>query len=130
MQDLAWVMLGCALGGMARLWVSNGVARRVGEALPWGTMVVNITGAFAIGIFAAVGASGEGWFTESTVWLFAGIGFLGSYTTVSAFSLQTLLLLQNGQEWRAAGNVALSLGLCLPAAAMGLLAGTRVAAAG
>ena len=130
MQDLAWVMLGCALGGMARFWVSGIVGRRVGEAFPWGTMVVNVTGAFAIGIFAAAAASGEGWFGEPTAWLFAGIGFLGSFTTVSAFSLQTLLLMQNGQGWRAAGNVALSLGLCLPAAALGLLAGTGLTAMG
>jgi fluoride exporter len=130
MQDLAWVMLGCALGGMARLWVSNIVGRRLGEAIPWGTMVVNVTGAFAIGIFAAVAASGEGWFGEPTLWLFAGIGFLGSYTTVSAFSLQTLLLMQNGQRWQAAGNVILSLGLGLPAAALGLAAGTGLTAMG
>lgn len=128
MQDLAWVMLGCALGGMARLWVSNTVGHRLGEAFPWGTLAVNVTGAFAIGILAAVAASGEGWFGEPTLWLFAGIGFLGSYTTVSAFSLQTLLLMQNGQRWQAAGNVALSLGLCLPAAALGLAAGTGLTA--
>ncbi|MCA1788373.1 MAG: fluoride efflux transporter CrcB [Thioalkalivibrio sp.] len=130
MQDLAWVMLGCALGGMARLWVSNMVAHRFGEAFPWGTLVVNVTGAFVIGIFAAAAASGEGWFGEPTTWLFAGIGFLGSYTTVSAFSLQTLLLMQNGQRWRAAGNLALSFGLCLPAAALGLVAGTVLTAMG
>jgi CrcB protein len=115
---------------MARFWVSGIVGRHLGEAFPWGTMVVNVTGAFAIGIFAAAAASGEGWFGDPTTWLFAGIGFLGSYTTVSAFSLQTLLLMQNGQGWRAAGNVALSLGLCLPAAALGLLAGTALTARG
>lgn len=128
MPDLAWVMLGCALGGMARFWVSGLVGRRLGEAFPWGTMVVNVTGAFVIGIFAAVAASGDGWFGGAIPWLFAGLGFLGSYTTVSAFSLQTLLLMQNGQGWRAAGNIALSLGLCLPAAALGLLAGSGLAA--
>jgi len=130
MQDLAWVMLGCALGGMARLWVSNIVGHRLGEAFPWETMVVNVTGAFVIGIIAAVAASGEGWLIAPTIWLFAGIGFLGSYTTVSAFSLQTLFLMQGGQRWQAAGNVALSLGLCLPAAALGLLAGTGLMAMG
>ena len=130
MQDLAWVMFGCALGGMARLWVSGIVGRRLGEAFPWGTMVVNVTGAFVIGIFAAAAASGDGWFGDPTTWLLAGIGFLGSYTTVSAFSLQTLLLMQSGQGWRAAGNVALSLGLCLPAAALGLLVGTNLTAMG
>ncbi len=124
MQDLAWVIPGCALGGMARFWVSDLVARRFGETFPWGTMVVNVTGTFCIGILAALVASGEAWLGNPTAWLFAGIGFLGSYTTVSTFSLQTLLLLRNGQAWHAAGNVALSVSLCLPAAALGVLAGT------
>ncbi len=130
MQDLAWVMFGCTLGGMARLWVSGIVGSRLGEAFPWGTTVVNVSGAFFIGIFAAAAVAGQGWFGEPAAWLFAGIGFLGSYTTVSAFSLQTLLLVQNGQGWRAAGNVALSLVLCLLAAALGLLAGTGITAMG
>lgn len=126
MHDVVWLMLGCAGGGMARFWLSGVVGRRFGEHFPWGTLVVNISGAFVIGIVAAATLSGPGWFGEPRTWFFAGIGFLGSYTTVSSFSLQTLALMQAGEGRRAAGNVALSLGLSLPAAALGLLTGARL----
>jgi fluoride exporter len=124
MQELAWIMLGSALGGIARFGVSSVVDHRFGETFPWGTMVVNVSGAFLIGIVAAVAASGAGEWGDASAWRFAGIGLLGSYTTVSSFSLQTLALLQAGAIRRALGNVAGSLGLCLTAAGLGLLAGT------
>lgn len=126
MEDLAWVMLGCALGGITRFWLSGVVGRHVGETFPWGTLAVNVSGAFAIGTVAAGAASGHGWFADLSVWRLTVVGFLGSYTTVSSFSLQTLALLRDGDTGRAAGNVVLSLGLCLPAAALGLLAGMRL----
>jgi fluoride exporter len=126
MTDFAWVMFGCALGGVSRYWLSGAVGRRVGETFPWGTMAVNGSGALAIGIVAAASASGHAWFSDTTFWRFAGIGFLGSYTTVSSFSLQTLALARDGQGWRAAVNVLASLVLCLSAAGFGLLAGGRL----
>ena len=126
MTDVAWVMLGCALGGMGRYWLSGAVGRRVGETFPWGTMAVNVSGAFAIGLVAAAAGGDRGWVAEPSAWRFAVIGFLGSYTTVSSFSLQTLALVRDGEPLRAAGNVVLSLGLCLSAGAIGVLAGTRL----
>ena len=126
MEDLAWVMLGCALGGVTRFWLSGVVGRHVGETFPWGTLAVNVSGAFAIGIVAAAAASGHGWFADLSVWRLTVVGFFGSYTTVSSFSLQTMALLRDGEVVLAAGNVVLSLGLCLPAAALGLLAGMRL----
>ena len=48
-----WVALGSALGGMARYGVSGVVANRVGETFPWGTLVVNVSGCFVVGVFAA-----------------------------------------------------------------------------
>lgn len=130
MQDVvhgfAWVALGSALGGMARYWVSGMVGRRFGETFPWGTMVVNVSGAFVIGIVAALAASNLPWVSEVPGWRLIVVGFLGCYTTVSSFSLQTLALARDGDLRRAAGNVALSLGLCLPAAALGLAAGAAL----
>lgn len=123
MEKAVWVVLGSAMGGMARFWLSGLVGRSVGETFPWGTMAVNVSGAFAIGIIAAAATSGHGWFAEPGVWHLSVIGFLGSYTTVSSFSLQTLALLRDGERLQAAGNVALSLGLCLPCAGLGYHAG-------
>jgi fluoride exporter len=126
MEDLAWLMLGCALGGMTRFWLSGVVGRSIGETFPWGTMAVNVSGAFFIGIVAAAAASGHGWFAEAGMWRATVIGYLGSYTTVSSFSLQTLALVREGEAGRAIGNIVLSLGLCLPGAGLGFFAGTRL----
>lgn len=116
---LAWVALGSALGGAARFAVSGLVARAVGETFPWGTMTVNVTGSLALGALAASADTGA---LAPALWHLAALGFLGSYTTVSSFSLQTLALVRDGETGRAASNVALSLALCLAAAAAGFVA--------
>ena len=129
------VLIGSALGGMARFWLADAVARRLGERFPWGTLAVNASGALAIGVFAGVllaasdgvvlaGRSNAG---GLLAWHLAGLGFLGSYTTVSSFSLQTLALAQAGAWRRAGANVALSLGLCLAAVGLGLVLGRALA---
>jgi CrcB protein len=124
MRDLAllmaWVAAGSALGGAARFFVSGLVARAVGETFPWGTMMVNATGALAIGVLAQL-AQQQAAFARPEFWWLAVTGFLGSYTTVSSFSLQTLALARAGQWLRAAGNVVLSLLLCLSAVAAGVV---------
>lgn len=127
MTPLLLVALGGALGACARFWLSGVVARRIGETFPWGTLVVNVTGALAIGLLAALllSADGvaEGW---RGLWLALVVGMLGSYTTVSSFSLQTLALLRGGEGRRAVLNVLASLGLCLGAALAGHLGGARL----
>lgn len=120
-MKFALVMVGSALGGVARFWLSGQVGRRVGETFPWGTLAVNASGALMIGLVAAFSAAGVP--GDSRFWHFAVFGFLGSFTTVSSFSLQTLSLALQGARRQAAGNVALMLGLCLPAVALGYLAG-------
>lgn len=127
LTDLILVALGGALGACARFWLSGLVARRVGETFPWGTLAVNVSGSFAIGLLAAglltVDGVGEPW---RATWLLLVAGVLGSYTTVSSFSLQTLALARAGEPWRAALNVILSLVLCLAAAFAGHQAGLRL----
>jgi CrcB protein len=118
---LLWVALGSAAGGVARVALSALIARAVGETFPWGTISVNATGALAIGSLAAVVDAGllGGW---SSLWPLLAVGFLGSYTTVSSFSLQTLSLLHQRELLRAGGNVLLTLALCLGGVASGYLA--------
>ena len=125
MNGVMWVALGSVLGGTARFWLSGFVARRVGETFPWGTLVVNVSGAFLLGILAASAAS-HGVFAAVRPWQFAAIGILGTYTTVSSFSLQTLALARDGEMMRAAGNMMLSLSLCLAAVTGGFAAGHDV----
>ena len=123
-DGVIWVSLGSLLGGTARFWLSGFVARRVGETFPWGTVVVNVSGAFLLGILAASAAT-HGIFADLRPWQFAAIGILGTYTTVSSFSLQTLALARDGEMMRAACNIMLSLSLCLLAVAAGFAAGVH-----
>ena len=127
MLALLSVAIGSALGGTARYWLSGAVGRSVGETFPWGTMAVNVSGALAIGVVAAL-AAGGGAAASEHAWRLAVIGFLGSYTTVSSFSLQTLALARAGERLRAVGNILLSVGLCLSAATLGLAAGGALVA--
>ncbi len=127
-KGLLWVALGSVFGGMTRFWVSGAVARRVGETFPWGTMTVNVSGAFAIGVIGGMASTGQGIFATPNPWLFAVTGFLGCYTTVSSFSLQTLSLARDGEGRRAAGNVVLSLLLCLAAVVLGFVAAIKLLA--
>lgn len=106
---------------MARFWLADAIGRAVSDRFPWGTLAVNASGAFAIGLLAAV-TLGQG-VGGTAPWPLAVLAFLGSYTTVSSFSLQTLVLMHD-RAWRGAlANVTLSVGLCLSAAAAGLQAG-------
>ncbi len=112
------VALGGAVGGMARVWLSVLLTARFGAFLPVGTLVVNVTGAVALGWLAALAVPGPG-----VVWLLLAVGVLGSYTTVSSFAVETLGLWDEGRGGTAALYAALSLGLCLAGAALGLALG-------
>jgi CrcB protein len=113
------VVLGSALGGMARYFLSGVVARHVGETFPWGTLLVNVSGAFLIGVFGALARDNASLFASPNPWLFAVTGFLGCYTTVSSVSLQTLALARDGEGGRAIGYVAISVALSIGAVAVG-----------
>ena len=115
------IMIGSVLGGCARYFVSGAIARRLGETFPWGTVTINVTGAFLIGILGALATHPGSIFAAPNPWLFAVTGFLGCYTTVSSFSLQTLTLARNGEPLHALGNVVVSVGLGLAAVSCGFL---------
>lgn len=114
--EAALVLLGGALGGMARVWVSTRVAHGHGVVFPWGTLVVNVSGAACIGVLAGLLGVGTEPPPGGIAWAGLVAGLLGSYTTVSSFSLQTLALFRQGEPLRALANVAASLLLCLAAA--------------
>jgi CrcB protein len=127
LKGLMFVALGSVLGGTARFFVSGFVARRIGETFPWGTLIVNVSGAFAIGVFGALASTGHGVFAAPGPWLFAVTGFLGCYTTVSSFSLQTLTLARQGEVLPAVSNLMFSLVFCLIAVTLGFAGGQWLA---
>ena len=118
MRTLFLIALGSALGGVARNGLSAWVAQRAGDSFPWGTLSVNLLGSLVVGALAGVGDAPR-WGLSVEARQFLMIGVLGGFTTFSAFSLQTLRLIQDGDWARAAGNVLLSVGLGLAAAAAG-----------
>ena len=120
------IVIGSVLGGTARYFISGVVARRMGETFPWGTMVINVSGAFLIGTFGRLAESSASILASPDPWLFAVTGFLGCYTTVSSFSLQTLTLARDGERGRAIGYVAISVGLCLGAVSLGFALAGRL----
>jgi fluoride exporter len=105
--------VGAAFGSTARSWASGVAARASSETFPWGTMIVNVMGSFVIGLFATLTGT-EGRLLVPGEWrIFVIVGFCGGYTTFSSFSLQTLNLMVDAEQLFAAGNIVLSVVLCL-----------------
>jgi fluoride exporter len=122
-----WVAVGSMIGGMSRFWLSNVVAEKVGGFFPWGTIFINITGSFIIGIFYALTLS-DGRLNTSRIFVsqLCMYGICGGYTTFSSFSLQTLTLMRDKQWLWAGGNVALSVIACLMAVWLGFILGETI----
>jgi CrcB protein len=113
MIGVLWMGVGGFLGTIARYLVSSAIAGVVGETFPWGTVIVNISGCFVIGVIAiATGPDGRV-VVAPDFRQFLMIGICGGYTTFSSFSLQTLTLLRSGDFAAAIGNVVVSVVACM-----------------
>ena len=120
-----FIFIGCGLGGLFRYWVSNGAYLLFGRAFPYGTLVVNVSGSFLMGLlsvflldrFMTLGPQFRA---------FLLIGLLGGYTTFSSFSIETINLFENAEWVSAAVNIVLSFSLCLIAAWIGVTLGRQL----
>ena len=110
MSAATWIGIGLlgGLGAVARVVLGAAVDARARSAFPWGTLAVNVTGAFALGTLVGAGLGGEGYTLAAT-------GFLGSFTTFSTWVVDSRLL---GSRLGAA-NLAAALVLGLLAAWLG-----------
>ena len=108
-----WIAVGGAIGTTGRYWLSGVVARLIGETFPWGTLIINVSGSFVIGFFAALTGPDGRIYAGSTARQFVMVGLCGGFTTFSSFSLQTLNLVNDGEWFRAGGNIVMSVVLCL-----------------
>lgn len=106
------VALGSAIGGAARYWCVQFITARMGDAFPWGTLAVNAIGSMLIGMLGALSAP-HLWQTSHDARQFLMVGMLGGFTTFSAFSLQTLNLMREGEWLYAIANVVASIVVCL-----------------
>ena len=119
------VGVGSAIGGVGRFWIAGFIGQRYGDAFPWATILVNVTGSLAIGVLAALSGM-DGRLPPRLTPLaaqFFMVGICGGYTTFSAFSLQTLKLIQDGSLTQASANVVLSVLACVVASWIGYLLG-------
>jgi len=112
-MTVLWVALGSAVGGAARFWCSGFIARHVGEVFPWGTLTVNVVGSLLIGLFATLTGPEGRLLVGPNERQLVTLGLLGGFTTFSSFSLQTLMLVQDGEWLQAATYVGGSVVLCL-----------------
>ena len=119
MQTILWISLGAIIGANLRYFLAQYVARLVSPGFPFGTLVVNVTGSFMLGLFLV-------WTTERVLadprWrLFIAVGFCGGYTTYSSYAYETFLLFDKGQWLPSALNIVVSNLLCLVAVALGAI---------
>jgi len=112
------VFLGAGIGGALRHGVNVGAARLLGYGFPFGTLIVNIVGSFAMGLLAGYFAFRPG--IGQHVRLFLTTGILGGFTTFSAFSLDTALLVERHSLGLAAGYIVGSVAASVSALFFGL----------
>ena len=111
------VACGGAVGALARYWLSALLYKHLGTAFPWGTLGVNVLGSLLMGMTLVLV---EARVVPEPLRLALAVGLLGAFTTFSTFSVDTLVLVQQGALARAALNVLASVALCLLAAGAGI----------
>ena len=119
-MSLLLIAVGGALGALSRYYLDTAVTRLLGPTV-LGIFLVNITGSFLLGVLISATETHITW--QHNARLFAAIGFLGSYTTFSTFTLATVALVQDGDLTQAALNVGGSIIVGLTAALVGLYIG-------
>ena len=125
MKGLLLVALGGGLGSMLRYGVSIGATRLFGLNFPFGTLFVNVTGSFVMGMVIAIIARRFG--ASPDLRLLLMTGFLGGFTTFSAFSLDAVGLYERGAPVAAIGYVLASVVLSLAAIVAGLALARQIA---
>lgn len=125
MNNYLLIFFGGGIGCVVRYLVSSNAYVLVGRHFPYGTLIVNVTGSFLMGVLFILILN-----RFSTVApqlrAFLLVGFLGGYTTFSSFSIETLNLFEQGEVLKAALNIITSIILCIAAAWMGVMLGRHL----
>ncbi len=120
-MTIALLVVAGACGALLRYLVERAVHRRTGPGFPYGTLLINVTGSFALGLVVSLVADHG---LPASVLTVAGTGFLGAYTTFSTLAFDTVSLLERGRFRASTSNLGVSLVAGLGAAALGLALGT------
>jgi len=126
MGNIFAIFAGGGLGAIVRFFLSGAASSRAGTALPFGTLFVNVTGSFIIGMIVSLMEMA----IVPAAWRpFAAVGFVGAYTTFSTYAFETVSLLQKKSYGPAIWNFFLNNVLSMAAIVFGMLAASLLAAA-
>jgi CrcB protein len=123
LREYLWVSLGGIVGACARYFLSRFAAKIIGTGFPWGTLFINISGSFLLGIFLVY--TTERAFVDPRWRLLIAIGFCGAYTTFSSYAYESIVYFEQGHWSLFAGNILANNVFCLAA----VLAGAAIARA-
>ena len=124
MKVLVLIAIGGAIGAVLRYGASVSVYSLLGRGFPYGTLFVNVSGSLLMGMLSVILLDR---FDPGPEWRAAVlVGVLGSFTTFSTFSIETLNLLEQGDLMRALANIVLSVTVCLAAVWFGVLIGRQI----
>jgi CrcB protein len=118
MTRVLLISLGAILGANARYFVATWAADRWGAAFPYGTLIANVSGSLLMGLIVGLSSGRIGVSPEARLLL--AVGFLGSYTTFSSFTVESLNLFAAGHVWPGVANLLLNNGVGLAAAVAGI----------
>ena len=110
-REYLWVSLGGVVGACARYFLSRFIAKIAGTSFPWGTLLINVTGSFLLGLFLVY--TTERVFVDPRWRLLVAIGFCGAYTTFSSYAYESMIYFQQGNWALFAGNILANNLLCL-----------------
>ena len=117
-MTLASIAVGGAVGSVLRYLIQEQCIQWWGTKFPYGTLLVNAVGSLLIGVLSIVLI--ERWVVADEIRIALFVGLLGGFTTFSAFSLETLYLIQQGSFLSATANIALNILLCIGACFLGM----------
>jgi CrcB protein len=97
MQSFLLISLGAVLGANCRYWLGGWAVQRFGAAFPYGNLIINLSGSFILGLFMVLVT--DRFMVDPHLRLLVAIGFLGSYTTFSSYTYESVSLVLSGQLW-------------------------------
>ena len=122
--DVAGVVIGAGIGGGLRYVLGGWMAERWGTSFPWHTLVINVSGAFLLGVLMAVTVERN--LLPGSMRLLLGVGLLGGFTTFSTLSYESIALVEQGMIAQGAANMFGSAVLGLGAAVLGVFVGRAI----
>jgi len=125
LTEIFLIFIGAGFGGVLRYWISNGAYLLLGRQFPYGTLVVNVSGCFLMGLLFVLTLERLDSIGPQIRALLL-IGLLGGYTTFSSFSIETINLFENGNWAGAVMNIFFNTFICILATWTGIIGGKNL----